>query len=335
MERYLAVVLGRRWLVIVVVSLVMLLMTAGARHVTVSDDLRIMLSRDNPQLIAFDALEDTYSTSNSVLIAIAPREGSVFTRETLRAIRRIDRRGMAGRLIPAGSTPSPTIRTARQSKTIWSWNRLSTTRRRSAMPAWHESRRLALNAADLAGRLVSHDGRVSGLAINFVMPEPRGNAVFEATDYLHAMLDEARTRHPDIAYYLTGNVVLNRVIADETEYNMGVLAPIAFIVVVIGAAILLRSALSTLVVVFVIIFAINTTLGFAGWLGLVLSPTTAALPVVVMVLAVAHSVHIVATALSNMRHGNGQESGDCGLSAREFLAGVPHLGHDRGSGFSA
>ena len=32
---------------------------------------------------------------------------------------------------------------------------------------------IALNAAELAGRLVSHDGRVGGLAINFVLPETR------------------------------------------------------------------------------------------------------------------------------------------------------------------
>ena len=45
-----------------------------------------MLGEDNPQLAAFDALENTYSVSNKALIAVAPQEGSVFTREALGAI---------------------------------------------------------------------------------------------------------------------------------------------------------------------------------------------------------------------------------------------------------
>ena len=301
-ERYLALVLGRRWLVILVVSLLMLLMTAGARHVTVSDDLRDMLGKDNPRLIAFDALEDTYSTSNSVLIAIAPREGSVFTRETLRAIEELTE--AAWRAPYSGRVDSLTNYSHSEAiEDDLVVEPLVDDAQSLGGADLARIEEIALNAADVAGRLVSHDGRVSGLAVNFVMPEPRGNEVFEATDYLNAMLDEARADHPDIDYYLTGNVVINRVVADETESSMGVLAPIAFIVVVIGATVLLRSVLGTLAIVLVIIFAINTTLGFAGWLGLALNPTTAILPIIVMVLAVAHSVHIVATALSSMRSG--------------------------------
>ena len=64
----------------------MLVITAGARFITVTNDYRVLFSEDNPQLAAFDALENTYSTSNAALIAIAPRDGSVFTREALGAI---------------------------------------------------------------------------------------------------------------------------------------------------------------------------------------------------------------------------------------------------------
>ena len=86
LERYIAAVLRRRWLVVALATLVMLVITAGARFITVTNDYRVLFSEDNPQLAAFDALENTYSTSNAALIAIAPRDGSVFTREALGAI---------------------------------------------------------------------------------------------------------------------------------------------------------------------------------------------------------------------------------------------------------
>ncbi len=300
MDRYIDVVLHRRWLVVSLATLIMLVMTAGAQYLTVSDDLRIMLSKDNPQLIAFDVLEATYSASNTVLIAIAPRKGSVFSRETLGAIEELTE---ASWQAPYSSRVD-SLTNYNHSRALGDElivEPLVENARSLSDADLARVEEIALNATELAGRLVSHDGRVSGLAINFVMPEVRDQAVFEVTDYLNAVLNEARASHSDIAYYLTGNVVLNRTLADAVEYDMGVLVPIVFFVIVIGATLLLRSVLGTLAIVFVILFALNTTLGFAGWLGLVLSPTITVMPVVVMVIAIATSVHVITIALANMR----------------------------------
>ena len=302
LDCYIEVILRRRWLVVVFAVLLMLVMAAGGQYLTVSDDLRIMLGKNNPQLVAFDVLEATYSASNRVLIAVAPREGSVFTRETLGAIEELTE---AAWQAPYSSRVD-SLTNYNHSRALGDElivEPLVENARSLSDADLAQVEEIALNATELAGRLLSHDGRVSGLAINFVMPEVRDKAVFETTDYLNAMLDDARSGHPDIAYYLTGNVVLNRTLADAVEYDMGVLVPIAFLVIVLGAVLLLRSVLGTLAIVFVIMFALNTALGFAGWLGLVLSPTTTVMPVVVMVIAVAASVHIITVALSNIRHG--------------------------------
>ena len=61
LERYIAAILRRRWLVVVFATLVMLAITAGVRFITVTNDYRVLFSEDNPQLAAFDALENTYS----------------------------------------------------------------------------------------------------------------------------------------------------------------------------------------------------------------------------------------------------------------------------------
>ena len=86
LDRYIAAILRRRWPVVVLATLAMLVMTAGARFIGVTNDYRSLFSEDDPQLAALEALEDTYSVSHTALIAVAPREGSVFTRETLGAV---------------------------------------------------------------------------------------------------------------------------------------------------------------------------------------------------------------------------------------------------------
>ena len=108
---------------------------------------------------------------------------------------------------------------------------------------------IALNAADVAGRLVSRDGKVAGLVIGFAMPDNPDAAVIEITDYLKGILEKARAGHPDIAYYLTGKVPLDRAFADATKDDLETLAPIVFLIIVLAAAVLLRSVFGTVAIV--------------------------------------------------------------------------------------
>ena len=162
---------------------------------------------------------------------------------------------------------------------------------------------IALNSTETVGRLVSSNGRVSGLAINFFLPEDLDAAVVEITDYLNAVLDEARMNNADIAYYLTGDVVMNRAFSDATQDDLRTLMPIVFIVILATAAFLLRSVLGTLASVIVLVFVINTTMGLAGWLGAAFSPTMPVYRSSSWAVTVAYSVHIVAMALLRMSHG--------------------------------
>ena len=305
LDRYAAAILHRRWPVAVLATLLMLVVTGGARFIGVTNDYRSMFAEDNPQLAAFDALEDTYSASNAALIAVAPREGSVFTREALGAIEEL---------------------TDAAWRTPWS-TRVDSLTNYSHSEAIEDDlvveplvddaqslgdadlariEGIALNAIDVAGRLVSHDGRVAGLVINFALPENPDAAVVEITGYLDALLEEARTSHPDAAYYLTGDVVMNRAFAEATQDDLETLAPIVFLVIVVTAAVLLRSVLGTLALVVVLVFVINTTMGFAGWIGTVFNPANSGVPIIVMTVAVAHSVHIVTAALDGLSRGLGR-----------------------------
>ena len=86
LDRYTAFMLRHQWLVLASAVAVMVVLTAGFQFITISNDWRDMLDEDNPQLVAFDTLEDTYTATNAAMIAVAPKGGSVFTREALGAI---------------------------------------------------------------------------------------------------------------------------------------------------------------------------------------------------------------------------------------------------------
>ncbi|MDE2724623.1 MAG: MMPL family transporter, partial [Gemmatimonadota bacterium] len=97
--------------------------------------------------------------------------------------------------------------------------------------------------------------------------------------------------------------VMNRTFADVTKNDMETLTPVVFLIIVGATIILLRSILSTLAIVAMLVFVINTTMGFAGWNGVVFSPTNAGVPIIVMVIAIADSIHVVTSVLLGMRRG--------------------------------
>ena len=302
LDHYLDVVMRRRWLVVAVAGLVMLTVSAGAVFIGISNDYRIMFNEDDPQLATLDQLERTYSESRAVLIALAPNDGSIFTREGLGALEEMTE--TAWRAPHSSRVNSLTNYSHSEAlgddlivePLVVDANSLS-----DADLARVEA--IALNEIEVAGRLVSLDGRVGGLVINFVLPDNEDAAVVEITDYLNGVLDEARTQHTDIAYYMTGDVVMSRTFADATRDDLEILGPVVFLVIVAAAALLLRSLYGTIALAVLLMFIVNTTMGVAGWLGTMFSPANAGVPIIVMTVAIAHSVHIVTATLHRMSHG--------------------------------
>ena len=302
LDRVFDLILRRPWVTVALAAAVMAAMTAGVRFITVTNDYRILFGENNPELAEYQALEDTYAESNRALIAVAPVQGSAFTRETLAAIEelteaawqapyssRVDSLTNYSHSEAFGDdlTVGPLVDGAE----FLSDEELA------------EVETIALNSVETAGRLVSPDGRVGGVVINFFLPDPMDAAVVEITDYLNALLEEARASHPDIDYYLTGDVVMHRAFADATQDDLRRLMPIVFVVIVTAAAILLRSVPGTLAIVIVLMFVVNTTLGLAGWLRTEFSPTNAGVPIIVMAITVAYAVHIVSITLLRMSQG--------------------------------
>ncbi len=303
LERFIAAVLRYRWPIVALTTVLMLAANAGVPSITVTNDYRILFGDDNPQLIAFDALENTYAVSNRALVAVAPREGTVFTREALGAIVELTD---AAWQAPYSSRVN--------SLTNYSHSEAFGEDDLVVAPLVEDAEGLsaadlarietsALDAVDIAGRLVSYDGRVAGVAINFVLPDDPDQAVIEITDYLDGVVAEARVSHPDIDYFTTGDVVMNRTFSDATRDDIETLMPLVFLVIVVATALLLRSVFATLAVVAMLLFVVSTTMGFAGWRGVVFSPSNVGVPIIVMIVAVADSIHIISTVLLGIRRG--------------------------------
>ena len=84
--RYAEGIIRFKWLVVLVSVLCVLAMGYGAQFLKFTNDYRVFFGEDNPQLQAFENLQDTYSKNDNVMMVLVPEDGNVFTERTLRAI---------------------------------------------------------------------------------------------------------------------------------------------------------------------------------------------------------------------------------------------------------
>ena len=75
-----------KWLILLPMLAVILAAGSSGRLLTFTNDYRIFFGDDNPQMLAFEALENTYTKNDNVMFVVAPADGQVFTRETLEAV---------------------------------------------------------------------------------------------------------------------------------------------------------------------------------------------------------------------------------------------------------
>ena len=301
LEHCIRTIVQRRWLVAGLAVLIMVCASIGAPGVTVSGSYRVLFGEDNPDLLAFDRLQDTYSASRFALITVSPREGTVFTRETLAAVEELTE--------AAWRTPH-SLRVTSLTNYFHSEaleddliiEPLVEDAVSLSDAELDRVRAIALNEPELVGQLVSGNGRATGLIISFILSEPEEPAWAEISGYLNNLLDEARAGHPDLDYFMTGNVILNQTFEDAAR-DAESLIPVVFLVILAISMLLLHSLYATLAIAVLLVFTVLSTMGVAGWLGILLTPVSASWPIVVMTVGVAHAVHIVTITLSGMRRG--------------------------------
>ncbi|MCY4440097.1 MAG: hypothetical protein OXE53_07805 [Deltaproteobacteria bacterium] len=79
-------VVSARWLVVAVSLILVALAGAGCLFLEFSTNYRIFFKQDNPQLLALEALENTYGKSDSVLFMIVPEDGDATSEQALAAV---------------------------------------------------------------------------------------------------------------------------------------------------------------------------------------------------------------------------------------------------------
>jgi predicted RND superfamily exporter protein len=301
-DRFFQTILDQRWLVIAVTLLLAALLGFGLPRLEFSNDYRMFFSEENPQLQAFEQLQNTYTKHDNVLFVIEPADGRVFTRETLAAVAELTQR--AWQLPYSLRVDSVTnYQHTRAEGDDLLVEDLVLDPQDLSDAQLREKQAIATAEPQLVNRLISPDGSVTGVNVTIQLPGKDINEVPEVVRAARELVQTIDGAHPGIRIRLTGIVVMNDAFPSASQADMKTLYPTMFVLVIGLLVVMLRSIPGTLSTLAVIILTIVATMGLTGWLGTKLSPATTVVPIVVMTLSIADCVHILVNFLHGMREG--------------------------------
>ena len=234
-----------RWW-IVVGTLFLLVPTAwGISRLTTTSDTRVFFSAANPYLQALENFEQVYSRDENAFIVLAPRDGTVFTRDTLAAVEELTD---AAWQIPY-SRRVDSLTNFQHTRALGDDLVVENLVEHAAHLSDADIERVttvALSEPLLVNRLVSTTGHVTGINVTTAKPGRASDENTEVALYVRRLADDFRSAHPDIAVYLTGGIMLDLGFTEATERDMATLIPIMFGVMIATIALLVGSISGTL-----------------------------------------------------------------------------------------
>nr|VFJ54783.1 MAG: hypothetical protein BECKFW1821A_GA0114235_10507 [Candidatus Kentron sp. FW] len=282
-----------RWWFLVLMPLIILVLASGIEQLKFTPNYRAFFSEDNPQLQAFDNLEKTYTQDDNVIFLLIPRDGWVFSRETLAAVEELTE--MAWQIpysIRVDSLTNFQHTEARGDDLIVGDLVRNAMELSDAQIA--KIRDIALAEPLLTGKLIPKKGDVT--VVNVTIQLPRVDEAKEApavVESVREIADRMRASHPNLDIRLTGMVMMNNAFFEAFRSDMRSLVPIGVGVMLVVLALLLQRAVGTLVTLIMILMSILAGMGTGGHLGLPITSPTSSAPLVILTMAVANSVHIL------------------------------------------
>jgi predicted RND superfamily exporter protein len=299
--------LNRPWLVLLISILLVLSTAYGTKNLIFKGDYKVFFSEDNPQLTAFESVQEIYSKSDNVAFILEPTNGDIFTKENLAAVYWLTTESWQ---VPystrVDSISNFQYTVAEEDDLIVEDLVLDPDTLTAAdMPKLKE---IATNDPLLLNKIVSKSGHVTIVNVTNQLPgvDPI-TEVPEVAAKIREIKAQFEEKFPNINVQLSGMVMMNNTFTETSMSDSSTLVPAMFGVVLLIMVLLLRSFSGTFATLVVIIFSIAGTMGAVGWFGFYLTGPSVSAPTMIMTLAVADCIHILTSYYYEMRQGTAKK----------------------------
>ena len=229
-----------RWPVVIGTLIVAAIVAQGARFLTFATDYRAFFSGENPQLIAFEALQNIYTKNDNILFVLAPRNGEVFTPSTLSAVEELTKAAWQIPFAIRVDAVTNFQQTRVDGDELFVGDLIEDAANQP-LADLEQARRIALAEPALVKRLISEQADVTGVYVTQQFPGKDISEVPESVAYARQLADEIEQQYPEIDVYLTGVTLANNAFIEASRNDMQTLIPLMFLAMLAIMVICLRS----------------------------------------------------------------------------------------------
>ncbi len=295
---------GRHPFWVLLVSFTFAIIAAsGASNLSFKSDYRVFFGEDNPQLIAYESMQNIYSKSDNVAFVVAPKDGNVFSKQHLKAIQSLTKESWQVPYSTRVDSVTNFQYTYAEEDDMIVEDLVMNTDRLSQTDL-DKIKSIALEEPLLVNKIVSPGANVSIVNVSIQLPGVDPNTEGpEVVAFARDITEKFLAENPEVDVYLSGMVMMNNAFNEAAMEDGSTLVPLMFLVVIVIIGLLLRTISGTVATVLIIILSIATTMGIAGWLGYFITGPSSSAPTMILTLAVADCIHILTSMFYEMRHG--------------------------------
>ena len=287
------------WKTIVLSVLCVLAMGVFLKDVAPSVSYKDMLGEDYPLLQTFERIQQAYTNDDNILVLIEAKEGSVFQKEILEGVKNLTEElwqtpfsvrvdsltnfqhtvAHGDDLVVADLVDDPGSLDAQRLSYI---------------------RDVALSEPQLLNRAINQSSTVTAINISFAFPNVSLNEKLQADEFVQKTVEVFAQQYPQTNSYVAGIIALDATVMRISQKESGMFLMLILVMVLVLLMIMLRRIRPVLATLFVVLFSIAAGMAFSGFMGWKLTPFTASVPMMILVLAVADSVHLISGYLQSL-----------------------------------
>lgn len=285
---------------VLIASIVLAMGLASQGKMQFDGDYHVFFSETNPELEAFDALQDKYTKDDNIVIVLAPKNGDVFTKDNLVAIEELTAEAWNTPYSSRVDAITNFQHTRAEGDDLYV-DDLSYESANKTDVEIAKIKQIALKEPLLVHRLINPEGSVTAINVTVRLPgEDSAAEIPEVTTASRQMIADFQEKHPEFDVYTTGMVPLNTAFFEYSEKGFALVGLMVLIVMILTLA-LTRNFFAMFSTLLVFMFSFMSAFGFIGLMGIKLTPPSSVFPTMILTLAVADSVHILITFLQKAR----------------------------------
>jgi predicted RND superfamily exporter protein len=303
LEKYILWTMNQRKLLVAFCFLMVFSLTAGVLNLSFTSDFRAYFGPENPQLKAFEAMEETFSKQENLYFFIHAKEGTVFTPKGLELIWVLSEKGWE---LPFSQrvTSLQNYQHTDVEEDDLVIDYLYYEPENLTATDIKRIEQISMSESTLRHKLISDDGSATGVSVRTVLEKGKTREQSKvAVAAARELLEGIRPQYPEFDIYLGGSLTSNVTMGEAIKQDVENLLGVSYLVMIIIMIVLLRTFSGMLVTLLIISFSIASTMGLFGWLGYTMTPPSGFVPTAVMTIAVADTIHILVTYYYELAHG--------------------------------